>query len=462
MGFKDHLLTEEKSALMSTTSAEKGKIRVIIQRLLDGDNEWFRRKDVNINIGNKSGFWILNYGLGERTQWNYLCRGLIVRQPGRTELVHEPLTLIVSFPFTRFYNQGEENAANINFANSDMLEKLDGTMVGVTIHDGRILFHTRKMHSAHERDMGMSIKSLQDPSKTMFLMREIEKYVRKLDPSSMGNDMTYVFEFIHEASFVWTKYKPEQYGLYLIGARNISTHEEMSEDELDQTAKYLGVRRPRRWNATADHAKILEMIKVASEETPDFEGFVFRDRETGHRLKIKDPHYVEMHHNLDKLRFKNLIVKFLEDEQDEVVAYFPGAKEMLRTIERQYNRYLDKVVAKVKEWNLSGLTGQALTNALFGHNPLPKWQIRLMKMRGEEVPKPKHAETDSFIVNHILQLVDKDDDEIRRKVDFDLRKIALGDKGMGIGTNEGNPKELLAMIGIDDSEDENDAVYDDG
>ena len=457
--FKTSLEAAENT--MGATLAEKGKLRVIIQHLLDGDKEWFRRKDVNINIGDKSGFWVLNYGLGERTQWNYLCRGLVLRQPGRVELTHEPLSLIVSMPFFRFYNQGEENAAKINFSNSDMLEKLDGTMVGVTIHDHRVLFHTRKMHSGHDKDMNCTIKSLQDPSKSMRLMREIEKYVQKLNPSNMNPDTTYVFEFIHESSFVWTKYRPEQYGLYLIGARNLESHQEMSEDELDEAAKYLGVKRPRRWNATSDHAQILAMIKTASEETPDFEGFVFRDRESGHRLKIKDPHYVEMHHNLDQLRFKNLLVKFLEDEEDEVKAYFHGAEEMFTTIRRQYNRYLDKAVAKVKEWKITGLRGGQLTNALFGHKPLPKWQIRLMKIRGEEVPKPKHAETDSFITNHILQLIDKSDEEIRQQIDFDMRKIALGDKGMGIGSNEGNPKQLLAMIGIDDS-DENESTYDDG
>lgn len=437
---------------MQTTADEKQKIREIIQHLIDGDRQWI--SDHWILAGNKSGYWVLNYLQGPRNEYNRLVRGMVVQQPPQG-WQGDPLTLIKSFPFTRFFNQGEKDGAAVNFGNAEMLEKMDGTMVGVFFPHAdptNPQWHTRKMLSTDTQDMGRTLTSF--GGKEYKFMPIIGSYVRKMTFGPEDAEYTYVFEFVHEASYVMTKYKPEQYGMYLLGARHIPTHKEATEQELDVIAKRIGSQRPRRWDAMASAQEIEAMMKELSQSTADFEGFVFRDRETGNRLKVKDADYVRKHHMIDDSKsIKNLLPLVLNGEEDEVIAYFPHAQERVDEIKDAYEKYLNKVVAKVVEWQAKGMSGQKLAHALFGMNPLPKWEIRAMQLRGEKPPKAQPAEPDEYVREQIMNFIHKhkitDENEIRAKVDADLKQIALGN-----GHNDGSPKRLMDMIGLNDKEED--------
>lgn len=432
---------------METTQQEKEYIREIIQKLIQGDKTWLG--DHFILVGDKGGYWILNYLQGPRNDYNRLVRGMVVKKP-EPGWSGDELDLIRSFPFTRFFNHGEKEAAPVDLSNAEMLEKLDGTMVGVFFPEGNPSdphFHTRKMSSVNSADMEKKITSFH--GKEFKFLPVIKTYVDKLSFSENDVNFTYVFEFLHEVSFVLTKYKPEQYGLYLLGARNVKTHKELTEDELDAVAKRIGSNRPRRYDAVADFSEIEKMFDLASQETPDFEGYIFRDKKTGNRIKVKDPKYVKKHHLLDDTSYKALIPKILEGEEDEVLAYFPHFTNRVEEIKKAYQKYLDKVVAKVLEWKATGLTGRDLSVKLFGENPLSKWELKLKKLRGENDAKQKPAEPDEFIRSMILKNSTKSEDEIRQKVDDELKKIALGQ-----GNNLGDPKRLIDMIGLHDEEEQ--------
>lgn len=450
LGFREFLIE------METTTTEKDDIRTIIQKLRDGDGEWLNQHE--ILWGDKGPYWIVNYRQGARNQYNRLVRGMVIQKPNQG-FHGDNLSLIRSFPFTRFYNQGEKDAAPVDFSNAEMLEKMDGTMVGVFFPHAdhtRPEFHTRKMLSTHEPDMSRVMTTF--TGKEARFLPEIKNFVQHLAFSDSDTQFTYVFEFIHEISYVLTKYKPEQHGLYLLGGRNIQTHRELTEDELDKVAKRIGCRRGRRWDAAKHHAEIEQMFKDVAADTPDFEGFVFRDKKTGHRVKVKDQEYVRKHHMLDGLNYKKLIPRVLEGEEDEVIAYFPHAKELVDEIKKAYSKYLDKIVAIVQKWQATGLTGRALSVELHGENPLPKWELRLRKMRGEPAPTPQPKEDDTFARNMILQYHQvKDPDDLRNAIDKELKEIALGQ-----GKNAGNPKALVDMIGLYDKEDDETAPVNTG
>jgi hypothetical protein len=438
---------------METTMDEKAKIREIIQHLIDGDKQWI--SDHWILASNKSGYWVLNYIQGPRNEYNRLVRGMVVQQPP-PGWSGDPLTLIKSFPFIRFFNQGEKEGVSINFSNAEMLEKMDGTMVGVFFPHGDVTdphWHTRKMVSADAQDMGRKITTF--GGKEFKFMPIIGEYVRKLKFSPEDAAYTYVFEFVHEASYVMTKYKPEQFGLYLLGARHLPDHKELTEQELDVVAARIGAFRPRRWDAMASHEEIERMMKELAAETADFEGFVFRDRETGARLKVKDADYVRKHHMIDDARsIKTLLPIILQGEEDEVIAYHPHAKERVEEIKEAYEKYLTKVVSKIKEWQAKGLKGQQLAHTLFGMNPLQKWEIKAMKLRGESPPKANPAEPDEYIRGKIMDFVNRksditDENDIRAMIDADLKSIALGD-----GHQAGSPRRLMDIIGLVDKEEE--------
>jgi hypothetical protein len=335
-----------------------------------------------------------------------------------------------------------------NFFANDIL--VHNSLVGVAFPTGdphQPIWHTRKMLSLHQPDMDYKISGFRGSQPQKFLPL-IGQYIKAIPFSNEDTNYTYVFEFLHEISAVISKYKPEHYGLHLIGGRNLVTHEELTEAELDIVANRLGVRRPKRWDAVADQSEIDALIKRVEQEIPNFEGFVFRDKKTGKRVKIKSADYVRLHHLLDKLSYKNLVPLILGGEEGEVLSYFPEAKDRIDKVKSAYHSYLEKAVRIVSNWGAKGLGQDQIARALFGQNPLPKWEIRLKQTRGEKVERPKRAVDDDFISSLIMSYSKlKDPDKIREAIEQKLRAVALGQ-----GTNAGSPKKFLNIIGIRDVE----------
>jgi len=412
---------------METTPDQKDRIRTIIQKLMADDKNWFNQQE--IAVGNKGPYWVLNYMQGSRNEYNQLVRGMIIRKPnGQT--INDPLDLIVSFPFMRFYNKGEKEAAPVDFSKADMLEKLDGSMVGVFFPDGdpsKPQYHTRKMVSAHKPDMDMMIGGFETAkSGPQPFMKIIGEYVNKLHFTKEDVAMTYVFEFIHEISKVLTSYSPEKYGLHLLGARNIRTHRELTEDQLDVIARRIGAPRPRRWNTTGDEAEIRQMMDEIGKDTENFEGAVFRDPE-GNRVKLKRDDYVKLHHLLDKLSFKHLIPKVLEGESEEITAYFPSAKKTIETFQKAFDDYIDKAVVAVRKYHDQKLDRKTLAMKIF-HGT------------GEDLDQYMR----SLVMKHYEN---GDEDSVRQIITRDLKTVALGRNGVG-----GSPQRLMEIIGIHDDE----------
>jgi hypothetical protein len=433
---------------MQTTEQEKDQLRDIIGKLVEGDKAWFNTQD--ILVGDKGQYWILNYRQGPRNEYNRLVRGMVVQKP-QAGFAGDKLSLIRSFPFIRFYNHGEKDASTVNFSDADMMEKLDGTMVGVFFPTGdpnKPEFHTRKMISTHDEDMKRVMTTF--TGKDVVFMPIIKKYVDALKFTAADVTYTYVFEFVHEVSQVLTKYKKDRWGLHLLAGRDVRTHQELTEKECDQRAIQIQSFRTRTFDAIADHGEIQQMFTVMAKETPDFEGYIFRDRKTGARVKVKDPEYVRKHHLLDGTSYKNLIPLILKGEEDEILAYYPHVQERIDQIKDAYSKYLNKVVDKIHEWKAKGLLGHDLAVAMFGHQPLSKWEIRLKQMRGEAVPQTKRAEPDEFIANMIIKYTRLPADKTEAAIDKEMRQVALGQ-----GTNEGSPKALIDLIGLHDEEDDN-------
>jgi len=411
---------------METTTVQKENLRTIIEKVIANDQEWLNKQE--ILWGDKNTYWILNYRQGSRNAYNSLVRGLVIAKPPKG-FNGNPLTLIKSFPFIRFFNHGENDAAHVDFSNAEMLEKMDGTMVGVFFPHNAIKpeFHTRKMMSTHQEDINRQLTTFD--GKNVKFLPTIRPYVDQLNFATKDINYTFVFEFIHEISYVLTKYKPQQYGLYLLGARNLLTHREMNEDELDETAHRINAKRPRRFDAIADFAEIDRMFAIMAAETPDFEGYIFLDKKTGNRVKVKDPKYVEKHHLLDSLSYKRLIPLVLKGEEDEIIAYFPHAKARIQELKNTYNAYLEGVIEAVKYWQGSGFVGKELALRIFG---------------------PENSAMDKFTKNMSKKYNGGTNmEEIRNGIDIELKKIALGTGKEG---NGGSPKRLIELIGLNDDE----------
>lgn len=384
-------------------------LNTLINAVVSKNESWL--KEYNIDYGIKGENWILNYGIGARNQYNRLARGIII---------HQPTGKIVSFPFVRFYNFGEKEADTVDFANSEVMEKLDGTFVGVFFPDNVTPhWQTRKMVSTHDCDFEM--KSFYGDN--FKLMSLIGEFVNNLNWNLIGdkNEHTYMFEFIHKHTKVITNYEFDQYGLYLIGCRNILTHVEKTENELDAFAKLIGANRPRRWDAVDSHAEIVSLFESFPK---DFEGFVIRERKSTNRVKVKSEDYVKVHHLLTKISYKKLILLWIEGEAEEIIAYFPEAAAKVAKIEKAFYEFCGKAAERVLYWHKQNLDRKSLALKITGQS-------------GDEF-----AERDQTIRGLIFQFYDSQESEIRQKIEDRLKDL----KRTSI-------YKLIEVLGLDDTND---------
>ena len=422
----------------STTQDEKALLRTIIQKIIAGDEKWLTEKDIIAQ--EKSGFYIVNYNqFGEKNEYSRLVRGMVIEKPAPGSQIQDVLSLIRSFPFTRFFNKAEESADKVNLSNADMLEKLDGSMVGVFFLNGNIKdphWHTRRMLSAHQPDRDMTLTSFH--GKEHHLINLIGEYVKQISFDEKDGEYTFVFEFIHDATTVWTKYGEDKYGLHLIGARNLSDHAEMSEQELDDTAQRLGTPRPKRWDSVNDINVINSLMQQMAKEISGFEGFVFRDKETGKRIKLKDEDYVRFHHMLDKLTYKNLLINVIKGETDEILSYFPKAKERMDVIYEKYVDLVKRVSQQVIKWRDKNLNKKELVEKLNGRKA-KRWDIKT----GGPLERIPPAVKDEFTKSCIMKYVDNNDDTIHQKVDEEYKKLVVGQ-----GKNLGQLSKAMKLLGM--------------
>lgn len=330
------------------------KLNVIIDHLKNQNQNWFI--DNGIIVKDKSDYWILNYvQYADKNPYNVLTRGLVIHKTGR----------IASCPFFRFFNYGEPTAATIDFNNAEIIEKLDGSLVGTFFPEDDMtpVWHFRSLLSAHHKDREFTIKGFVLNEEFPLLM-EVHPYLKDIEFHKELKDYSLMFEFISSANAVITRYDKEEYGLYLIGARHLPTLYELTENELDELAKTLEVRRPKRWDACS-YEEIVKMMDDFPKEKV-CEGFIIRDKITGERNKIKSEDYLKRHRLLTKLNYKNLIPLYFEGERGEIEAYFPHSKVVFDEIEKHYLDMVEKVLQVLLFWQNKNVTRKEVALGIVG------------------------------------------------------------------------------------------------
>jgi len=352
------------------------KLRLIVDNLRLGNREWFLANCIVAK--DKGDYWMLNYHkIADKNEYNVLTRGLVVGKDGT----------LASIPFFRFFNYGEPLAAKVDFSNADVMEKLDGSMVGVFFPEKDVtkpVWHFRSLISASKQDRDFVIKGFVHNEEAP-LLNEVEPYLNQITFTEDLKDYTLIFEFVSRCNAVVTRYEPEQYGLYLIGARHLPTLHELSEDELDALGARLKIRRPRRWDADSYEEVLAAMAKFPKDKV--YEGFIIRDRKTGQRIKIKNEDYLKRHRLLDKLSYKNLVPLWFGGEQDEILSYFPKTKEIFDKIEEAVRVFVDKAVDALYYWQHRDGTrkDKALgIQATIGKHPVVSIVFKFLEDRDEK------------------------------------------------------------------------------
>ena len=264
---------------------------------------------------------------------------------------------VVSRKFDRFFNYGEalEYYEDFDVSRSVIIEKADGSLIGVYHHDGKWHISTRGMAFAEgEHPFGGTFK---DKVLNAFGMDEQEF---QSIFSVFNKNLTFVFEYTSPENRVVTKYeRPE---MVLLGANE-------GEKEWDYDTMYCnlvacGVKNIRKVKTYS--ASDMDAVVSLANSLPNLEeGFVIYDPVSSKRMKVKSSLYVVAHsiRGNDPLPTKkNLLRLLFTGELGEFCAYFPEWSEMASDIQREVdNAYRELAIAWDKYKHLESQKDFALS-----------------------------------------------------------------------------------------------------
>ncbi len=221
----------------------------------------------NITHKEKNGMHLYNYnkeGLVERNHPVLMrCRGLVVDIDGK----------VLNHPFEKFFNDFEKEKVELDWKTAEIQEKIDGSLICVFFANKEWQITTRGSFYPSEYDKTQAF----------------DKWFKRLfkDFDCLNENYCYMFEMVTKKNRIVTFYENEF--VVLIGARNLLSHKEISQRELDALARILNIRRPKRFYAN----NIEECKELFTKLREDEEGLVAVD-EKFNRLKVKQESYFKL------------------------------------------------------------------------------------------------------------------------------------------------------------------------
>lgn len=218
------------------------------------------------------------------------CRGCIIKKDEiQLDWTEPPKYHFVCRPFDKFFNYGEEYAANIDWTTALVTEKVDGSLIKVwwdrdDFNKGHWHVSTNGMIDAFKCNVADSDLTFGDLFFRIFDFKDDEDFQYFF--SRFDKRCTYMFELTSPESKVVINY-PD--GLYLLAVRY--------NDNGNYTFWHFGevldlLINPKIHNVKVYKLKTLsECLDAVSKMTMDEEGVVVRDK-NNNRIKIKSPEYL--------------------------------------------------------------------------------------------------------------------------------------------------------------------------
>jgi len=288
------------------------------------------------------------------------CRGLVL---------DETTNEVISYPFNKFFNFGEPNAAAIDWKTAKVGTKIDGSLIKIVRLGHDVLISTNGTLDAFKapiaEQIGCKFKSFGDLVKQII----VSKYgAMQLFIERLQENFTYMFELVSPYTRVVIPYKETD--MWYLGRRdNLSFQEEHF------SAKPFG-----------DKFKVPEVFPLsnvdqcleATKAMPwDEEGYVVCDANFN-RVKIKSPSYLAVHNLKGEggvMSYRRAIEIVRANEIDEICSYFEEFRPALEE-------------CKAKFWKLVEDTEQAWSEYLKIDLTLPTrkdkalWITKNFKMSG--------------------------------------------------------------------------------
>lgn len=251
------------------------------------------------------------------------CRGLI--------LDSDKDWAVVCRPFDKFFNYGEPNAASIDWESARVYEKLDGSLMSLYFYDGKW-----RVSSSGKPDAGGPMGNTSQTMGECFW--QVWKGLGYELPHEMYVGWTFMFEFMTPWNQVVVRHEKPR--IVNIGARSDNLRD--IGDCIGGLA--FGWEIVRQFDLTTADG----ILEAAAELKPlECEGYVVRDA-FGHRVKVKSPAYVALHHMKDSFTRRRMVELLQANEGDEFLSYFPEFAEEYRQVK---SRYDTAVMATEFVWN---------------------------------------------------------------------------------------------------------------
>ncbi len=257
-------------------------------------------------------------------------------QEARGIIINTETEEVVCWPFRKFGNFGESYVDEIDWATAQVQEKVDGSIMKLWFNDltNSWQISSNSMINASESttSMGNSLKALfEEAAKT-----------QGLDYSKLDKNKTYIFELVSPLNRVVIKYSNVE--IYHTGTRNNITGVE-SVDE-------IGIKKPKKYplHTLQDCIVAAEKLNAGLDKFElENEGFVVVDG-NWHRIKVKSPDYVLVHHALNGgiLSKKKMVRLILEGEAEEYLSYYPDYEKVFRIYEKKMEQIRLSIAHSVK------------------------------------------------------------------------------------------------------------------
>lgn len=241
------------------------------------------------------------------------CRGIIL---------DEDTFEVVSHPFDKFGNYGEQYADSIDWKNCWVQEKLDGSLCKVVKINDQLLWSTNGMIDAEKAQLPVQLGCDYKNFKELINVAiKNAGFSNEQEFSLLLNDnTTYMFELTSRYNRIVVKFDEPQ--LHYLGLRNNITNQETSFIEYDPfNGKF---NKPNVYSlSTLD-----ECIEAAKAMDGNAEGYVVCDKNYK-RIKVKSPMYCSIHHLRDDsgvISYRRALEIIEKNEADEILTYFPEYK----------------------------------------------------------------------------------------------------------------------------------------
>lgn len=263
----------------------------------------------NIKVKDNGRLSLFKYGVNADFNDPIVCeaRGIIID--------HNTLN-VVCWPFKKFFNIQESQAAEIDWDTAVVEDKIDGSLIKVWWNWDSNMWQVSTMSIIDAREADTQInKAFYD----LFIAAVNYRSIRWHEMSKMN---TYLFELVSPDTQVVIRYPFTK--IYHIGTISNLTGDDVICD--------IGVEQPTRYPLkTLDDC--MSAVEHLNEDGLKKEGFVVVDGNFN-RVKIKSPEYLEMHrsvnnHVLSPERYVSLITSHPEDI-NSLCEIFPQHERFLR------------------------------------------------------------------------------------------------------------------------------------